>query len=448
MNCFQRGYVIYFEQKDRFIPGRVRVKKIIITAVLATVGALIWYGITRHNENTAQRRIVHELKELVEKCRAAGTDVRIFGKVLVWDMRVDSRHSVQGKLPASLRAKSADKKITVFMILGERVQQVGTYSVSGEPAYRTYTDIAVAVWPDKRAIGFFSAISQEPPSTRPVKRTPEYGSTREPIATWIKNLPVMDKSWEKKIYFLDGHGERDIQATDEQGLSEARKSLESMLFNVHKLLLSPLDDMPDDTGILILPGPRQSLRENELKLLENILWLKGGRLLLMIDPFQGGEIKPLLKKVGIILEDDVVVTVRDPWNALMGGGGSTLTISDYGSHLITRNLSVCMLSMARGVAKYSPLPPGMSIHILASTGGLSWGEMNFHSEIKNQRLIRDDADREGPIDVAAACEFRCQGGHKTRLVVCGDSDFASNRFFGLGDNHALFDNMILWLSEE
>ena len=156
---------------------------------LALVGFVIWYAMVSHKETVAQRAIVNEVGGLIGSCRTAGDTIAIVGKVLVWDMHGDSRSGAQGMLPGLLKAESTDKPITIFMVVGKRDERVGTYSISRQPAYREYVDIAVAYWPEKTAVGFHSVVSGEPRSSRPVQGTPEYGDPSEPIAKWIESLP-------------------------------------------------------------------------------------------------------------------------------------------------------------------------------------------------------------------------------------------------------------------
>lgn len=156
---------------------------------LVVVGFLIWYAMVSHKETVAQRAIVNEVRGLISSCRTAGDRIAVVDKVLVWDMQGNSRSGAQGMLPGPLKAKSTDKPITVFMVVGKRDERVGTYSISRQPAYREYMDIAVACWPEKRPVGFHSVVSSEPPPSRPVQGTPEYGDPNKPIAEWIESLP-------------------------------------------------------------------------------------------------------------------------------------------------------------------------------------------------------------------------------------------------------------------
>lgn len=75
------------------------------------------------------------------------------------------------------------------MITGQRNEQVGTYTISRQPAYRQYTDVAVARWPSKTPVGFYSVLSRDPKLLRQVENAPEYGDPNEPIAKWIRTLP-------------------------------------------------------------------------------------------------------------------------------------------------------------------------------------------------------------------------------------------------------------------
>jgi hypothetical protein len=141
-------------------------------------------------ELSALRGIANDVKSLVEICKTMEDRRAIVrdDKALVWDMRSDSLSSAHGLLPADLRASSSSRRVTVFMVMAERSEQVGTYSVSKQPAYRQYLDIYVAAWPGKVAMGKASIISKEPPQTRTVRNEPEYGSPDERIVNWIVSM--------------------------------------------------------------------------------------------------------------------------------------------------------------------------------------------------------------------------------------------------------------------
>lgn len=165
-------------------------------SAVVIAAAAVWWGISSHQETERQKAIVNEVKHLVAVCKTnqSSDAIEVHGQALVWDMAANSRSNAYSRVPPDLKASSADGRVTVFMIMGERDVKVGTYSISGQPAYRRYVDICVAYWPEKKVAGMGSVVSQAPRSRRPVQQRPEYGDPNEPIANWIVGLPRDRKS--------------------------------------------------------------------------------------------------------------------------------------------------------------------------------------------------------------------------------------------------------------
>jgi len=98
------------------------------------------------------------------------------------------------------------------------------------------------------------------------------------------------------------------------------------------------------------------------------------------------------------------------------------------------------------------------IEPIAKTDTRSWGETDTSSIEKGQPTYEKGADLPGPLTVAAAAEWEAgppseqrkigEKAPKTRLVVVGDSDFASNSTLGFSGNKDLFMNMAGWLMED
>ena len=109
-----------------------------------------WKGdrLTRplREEFAREAAIVNDVRPLLDACKSMGDSrsLAVNGKALVWDMD-SNKPSLAGRmLPAELHASSPDSPITVFIVMHKERVQVGSYSLSGEPAYRQYLDVAVA----------------------------------------------------------------------------------------------------------------------------------------------------------------------------------------------------------------------------------------------------------------------------------------------------------------
>ncbi len=258
----------------------------------------------------------------------------------------------------------------------------------------------------------------------------------------------VSRQGEKTIYFLQGHGEPGSGDGGETGSLEAKTGLEKLSFKVKDLVLFQEAAVPLDAAALVAVGPQKPLLEKEVFLLENYLEKEQGRLLLLLDPGQGAELRPLLKKFGLALEDNVVVDA-DPLSQFMGGNYFMPIVAKYPEHAITRGFGYAtMFPLARGLARVAPVPAGVTLDFLATTSPNSWGETNYEAEVQTEKITQNVEDKRGPIDIAAAVEIAGEGDKRTRIVVVGDSDFALNKYYYFQANGNFFNNAVSWLAEE
>ena len=89
---------------------------------------------------------------------------------------------------------------------------------------------------------------------------------------------------------------------------------------------------------------------------------------------------------------------------------------------------------------------------LAFTGQKSWAETDFEELRQGSVSFNPQEDRQGPVPVAVLSEVECSGEDKngvlSRIVVFGDSDFASNGSINLSGNRDLLMNIFSWLAQE
>ena len=169
-------------------------KKRQCTALVAIAIAISCSGCIDNltGEMQKQETIVNQVKPFAEDVAHKGDpgDIILRGNALIWNLTSNTRSPSYDLLPDSLKARSSDGLITVFLIKGTHNVKVGTYSISGEPAYEQYIDISAIYWPEKLSAGFHSVMSEEPRSSREVQQNPEYGDPNKPIADWIEKLTL------------------------------------------------------------------------------------------------------------------------------------------------------------------------------------------------------------------------------------------------------------------
>jgi len=93
---------------------------------------------------------------------------------------------------------------------------------------------------------------------------------------------------------------------------------------------------------------------------------------------------------------------------------------------------------------------------LIETSPRSWGETNLTGE--KPVKFDEGKDIKGPLVLGVVLEREAEGDtatskisgkkKKSRIILFGDSDFASNAYFHVQRNGDLFLNMVSWLAEE
>lgn len=255
------------------------------------------------------------------------------------------------------------------------------------------------------------------------------------------------------VYFLTGHGERDINDFSRQrGYSTLARALDRENLDVRPLNLAEHQGVPDDCRALVIAGPEGQLADVEVTWIEDYLASRHGRLFVMLDPGVETGLEPLLARWGIEVLENGYVAGATTFT------GQELVVTDYGDHPITRNFGgvMTLFYMPRPFASQGAdaggLPVGdedrVRVAALAVTDERGWIETNYQ---QSPPVFNADTDRQGPIVVAMAAERGPVGLeaqiNPTRIVAVGDSYFVSNAAIssGVGGNVSFFLASLNWL---
>lgn len=253
---------------------------------------------------------------------------------------------------------------------------------------------------------------------------------------------------QKVIYFLEGHNESAISSVENGGYATAKKNLEQDGFIVKPLLLLQSGKIPKDASVLVVPGPKKPLQDEEQKAIENYL-NSGGAVFMLIDPKSSSKMESFLIKWGIELGDNIVI---DPMSKLFGGDFAAPVVNQYTAHEITSDFVLAtifpIIRSVRGV----PVA-GITTTELLKTGANSWAESDF---VTSGTVNYDEGkDIKGPVSVSVIAikdldETPNEGKPtlKATLLVVGDSDFSNNRYTNFSGNGDFFLNAVSWLAEE
>lgn len=251
----------------------------------------------------------------------------------------------------------------------------------------------------------------------------------------------------RTVYFLSGHGEPSLEAAGNVSLSTAKRTLESKNYTVNSLNLLAENKIPEDALAVIIAGPVKQVSEYEVKLLKQYVE-GGGSLVVMEDPLLltefGSSPDPLADYLasdwGIHLNNDIIIDLnsQQALNAISASAGA---------HPITRNLSanyLIVMPQARSITLNTPAAEVTQTALLFTSPN-SWGETNFATAQGEQISFDANQDLPGPLTMAAAAE---NAATKGRVVVFGNSFFATDQMFDVYGNGNFFINAVDWAAEQ
>lgn len=293
-----------------------------------------------------------------------------------------------------------------------------------------------------------------------------------------------------KVYFLQGHGEPQI-VPSKRSISQAFQAVKDTIFLPEPLNLVELGSVPEDANAVVVAGPQKELFAKEVEALQKYLE-DGGNLFLMIDPDTDPKLNSLLTQWGVKLDDRLVVDV----SGSVEHGPVVILVREYAKHPITKDFGngYSLYPFARPIT-VTPVDNIQATELIKTKPyPNSWAE----SDLKNEDLQFDEgSDRKGPLTLGVALrktlatssqvksnpiptptptpkatatnsptpsptptasptpksetkedtEKSEEKPKESRLVIIGDSDFATNGLFDKQLNGDVFLNSVTWLSQ-
>jgi ABC-type uncharacterized transport system involved in gliding motility auxiliary subunit len=270
----------------------------------------------------------------------------------------------------------------------------------------------------------------------------------------------------KKVYFLQGHGEKDPEDSDPRlGYSAVKTALAGDNYDVAKVVLAQEKDVPADASVVVIAGPKTDLLQPEADMLQRFL-RKGGHVMVLIDP--PDEKTPPTPVLEAFLRDwdfqvgkDIVVDASG-MGQLIGTDASVPVVAKYPSHPITDRFNVITAyPLAQSITPILPASNGRAAVPIIQTSERSWAETDM-AQLKSGRveLNADKGDKPGPVTIGAVTATNATDVPKpdpsktgerppeSRFVTIGDSDFAANYAIRIQGNQDLFLNTINWLAQQ
>ncbi|GJL56494.1 MAG: hypothetical protein NPIRA02_36260 [Nitrospirales bacterium] len=247
----------------------------------------------------------------------------------------------------------------------------------------------------------------------------------------------------KRLVFLTGHGEKGLIDQQSSGLSRAQDALEKQGYHIDAIPKMTSEHI-QTTSTVIMAAPQHALTEGERRTLLHYID-QGGRLLLLVDPQSHDSVGMLTEHWGVTLGEGIVV---DQEHRLGRGSPTALQIRTFTGHDITDEFTVpILLPVSRYIDFDMEKGRDWDFVSLAQTSENSWAEMNTTNTTPE---LNTDEDVEGPLTIAAALTTNADeqdGQTSAKIVIVGNSAFATNGYLTYPGNTDFFLKTIAWLAD-
>lgn len=363
-----------------------------------------------------------------------------------WDLTPNKKYSLSDQTKKILRDLNRDVTIYVFdreRSFGERKDVLGMYSSSTRRLTVRYID------PDRQP-ALARQYGVRTYGTMVVAAGDRHFEAQGDNEEGITNALVRVIKGQRAIYFVQGHGERNLESTDREGYDKVKKSLETENYQVQSLLLMQKMAIPADCAILVVAGPQNDYLPPEVDAIKKYLE-GGGRALMMLDAgVELPNLANLLADWNVKVRSDLVIDMN-PVAQVFGTSPAMPLIIKYGSSPIVQPLTnhVTLFPLPRSFEVGKEFKSGVSVDSLCDTSADSYDVTDYDPKMEKV-AFRAGKDLKGPFSVAVAGTLSGSGEKKAegRFVALGTSMLAANNVLGFQSNRDFVMNAVNWLSAD
>ncbi|MGA8367686.1 MAG: Gldg family protein [Candidatus Acidiferrales bacterium] len=247
----------------------------------------------------------------------------------------------------------------------------------------------------------------------------------------------------KMVCFVTGHGEKSLSDGQAGGYNLVDQGLKKEGYNTDSVNLVSSNGVPSECDVLVIAGPTRAFFPQEAAMVSKYLDA-GGKALVEVDPQTDPKLGDIFSSWNISVGGNFVIDASG-MGQLLGAGPAIPLVVDYGDSPITKKL--------QGTMTFFPLARTVSIADKSKTEPeaveiLKTSPRSFTIPKLEQKVKFDPkTDTAGPLSLGVAAGKKVDD-QSARLVVIGNSAFASNQAVNQAGNGDLFYNSIDWLAQD
>ena len=263
-------------------------------------------------------------------------------------------------------------------------------------------------------------------------------------------LQRLARNQERWIAFVEGHGERNALGDANHDMGDWVKQLFNQGYRVQPINLSETQTIPDNTGILVIAGPRIDYLAGEVEIIINYI-NDGGNLLWLQEPGPLYKLDALAAELGLNFYEGAVIDYAGQLIGINDPTISLVTKTLYSPHAVTEGFEFTTLFPMAGAIELLETDKWSAKPIL-TTGDHTWSET---AKLEGAVEFNESSDTQGPLTIGISLERELEAEQgeelvtkQQRIVIIGDGDFLSNTYLANSGNNELGTRIINWLSSD
>lgn len=363
-----------------------------------------------------------------------------------WDMTPNKKYSLSDQTHKILKDLNRDVTIYAFdqeRNFGERRDVLGMYASTSNRVKVNYVD-------PNRQPALAKEFGVRSYGTIVVSAGDRHMEAQGDGEEGITNALVRVLKGQRTACFIQTHGERNLEGTDQEGYDHFKTQLSNENYQTQNLPFLQKMEIPKECTMAVIAGPQNDYLPPEIDVINKYLQ-SGGRVLIMLDA--GVDLPNLTKLVadwGVTAHNDLVID-ENPVAQIFGTEPYMPLIVKYGTNPIVQPLNgrATLFPLSRSFEVAKDAKAGISNDSLCDTSADSYDVTDWTPKIK-QIQFNPGKDRKGPLTVAVAGTISSEGEKKTegRFVALGTSLIAANSFLNFQSNRDFMMNSINWLSAD
>jgi hypothetical protein len=261
-------------------------------------------------------------------------------------------------------------------------------------------------------------------------------ATEQDITAAIARL---ERGKPSSVCLTRGHGESDPDSTLGEGFKAATEVLLRNGYELRSLDLLTRSEIPSSCEAVVIANPTADLGPANQAL--STYFKNAGRGVILTDPIAPLDWKPILEPYGLKIERGIVLEA-DPDRRFPDDPTRPVIFSYNSPNSIVNRLPPTFFPGVQGV-----LPTKEDISGLVTSELARTSERSYLEREPLTAKFDEGKDIAGPITLVAAADLSGNFGGKvirTRLVVFGDSDFATNSFINEAGNSTFLVRALDW----